>query len=880
MSTVPGTETREMILPPGTYCYVQAINTGKVTTRTGPTAFTLTQQDQLVGYDQSTDSFSKVDQTRAIRQNAKASEGDYLVLENPAQNSESPKEGSNSDSQPPLQHGRRINIPGPINFALWPGQRTSLIRGHQLRLNQYLIVRVYNSELAIENWAKGFVAVTKNLDPSKTDPKAEAAKAEAAKLADAAKADATKKSILNTNPSELNLSNGSVLIIKGTDVSFYIPPTGVEVVPDNEDGTKTYVRNAVTLERLEYCILVDENGNKRYAQGPAVIFPEPTERFMEDNNEAGEKTRKFKAIELNSIQGIHVKVIAPYEDDDGVNHEIGEELFLTGANSAIYYPRPEHSIIRYGNQMKHFATAVPAGEGRYVMNRKSGEIKTSAGPAMLLPNPIDEVIVRRILSTKEVTLWYPRNQEALAYNQQLAAATSVAGTSNSNFVDDTAYRSRGMSTPSESMAFAAMPMAAMAPAESASSRVASDAFNRGTNYNKPRTLTLDGKFDGVPQISIWTGYAVMVVNKRGGRRVVQGPANVLLDYDETLERFALSTGKPKVTDRLHEDVYLGVLNNKVSDIVEVETSDHVRCSIKISLVVNFEGAPEKWFSVDNYVKLLCDHVRSVLKGAVQQIKIENFYNNSVATVRDIVLGKIGENKAARPGMSFSENGMIVRDVEVLEVILPDSNIAQMLKNAQQDVIKTNLEITTAQRTLESTKTREDIARKLKTAQHETTLHSHALELQRIEEKLQAELADIDAEIKIQAQKLKEAEAKDLIEDAQHNNKLARELAEANQEAEIEKETQNRKLELMNAEAESVIKRMASISPGLTEALIVLGREKTLVDIAQATSIQSMLGGNSAVDALTRVLNNTPLGSKLATVLSSVNKTDSAHVNTR
>lgn len=54
------------------------------------------------------------------------------------------------------------------------------------------------------------------------------------------------------------------------------------------------MRNAVTLERLEYCILLDEDGNKRFIEGPDVVFPEPTERFVEKNG-----FRKFKAIELN-----------------------------------------------------------------------------------------------------------------------------------------------------------------------------------------------------------------------------------------------------------------------------------------------------------------------------------------------------------------------------------------------------------------------------------------------------------------------------------------------------------------------------------------------------------------------------------------------------
>ena len=45
-------------------------------------------------------------------------------------------------------------------------------------------------------------------------------------------------------------------VIKGTEVSFYIPPTGIEVIPLDRNS---YVREAVTLERLEYCILKKEN---------------------------------------------------------------------------------------------------------------------------------------------------------------------------------------------------------------------------------------------------------------------------------------------------------------------------------------------------------------------------------------------------------------------------------------------------------------------------------------------------------------------------------------------------------------------------------------------------------------------------------------------
>ena len=64
-------------------------------------------------------------------------------------------------------------------------------------------------------------------------------------------------------------------------------------------------------------------------------------------------TRKFRAIELNEISGIYVKVIASYEED-GKKYKVGDELFITGKEQMIYYPRAEHSIIKYGDQDIHY----------------------------------------------------------------------------------------------------------------------------------------------------------------------------------------------------------------------------------------------------------------------------------------------------------------------------------------------------------------------------------------------------------------------------------------------------------------------------------------------------------------------------------------------
>jgi major vault protein len=185
------------------------------------------------------------------------------------------------------------------------------------------------------------------------------------------------------------------------------------------DENGSLVREAVTLGRLEYCLLYDEDGNKRYEQGPKVVFPRPTEVFANRELKDKEKTRKFKAIELNENSGIYVKIIAEYEEA-GVQHKVGDELFITGKEQMIYFPREEHAIVKYDNSEVHYGIAIPAGEARYVLDRNRGAIRLVKGPVNFLPDPRTEVIVRRTLDFKICGMLYPGNQAALEHNANLS----------------------------------------------------------------------------------------------------------------------------------------------------------------------------------------------------------------------------------------------------------------------------------------------------------------------------------------------------------------------------------------------------------------------------------------------------------------------------
>jgi major vault protein len=832
---------RDLVLAPSEYAYMQDVTKGIVKTYTGPTVINPTAQERPVLFNEASKRFEPCSLEQAVQQAPIAPEGFYLILKNPSAKNDHPIAGGVYPS-PDLDIGRKINITGPCAFALWPGQIVQRVQGHHLRSNQYLLVRIYNEDEARKNWGKAVIK------PASAEPAAP-------------DASATAPQSISRTPADLTV--GKLLIIKGTDVSFYIPPTGVGVVPD-ENGQ--YVRDALTLERLEYCILVDQNGKKRYERGPQVVFPEPTETFIQRENH-----RKFRALELNEIQGLHVKVIAPYSEN-GRSYREGDEIFITGRETAIYFPREEHSLVRYDGKDKHFAVAVPAGEARYVMNRKTGEIRMAQGPAMLLPNPTDEIIVRRVLSDRECQTWYPGNEEALVYNRSLRSVAAAAPTTRAGVVSEGDFQ-RAQAPSGRQRGGAAAPVpASQAVAMDASSvsrdsnAMAGDVVERMSTYNAPRTIVFNTKYEGVPSLNVWVGYAVMVVDKKGNRRVEQGPKNLLLQYDETLEIVELSTGKPKSTEKLLRTCFLRVLNNKVSDICEVETSDHVRVKLEYSMRVNFIGEPNKWFEVENYVKFLCDHVRSVLKGAIKKHSVETFYAASVDILREVILGKApGDDKAARAGMRFDENGMHVTDVEVLGVLIDDAKISALLNQAQHEAVESNITLLRAHRGLDVTRKQEDINRQAAEARALTFKRVAELEVDDIASKLRVVLAAIESEQKQHEDRQKAAVAKASALDVEHQAALAREKSAAGVKAEIARVDQTMRLEALRAEADAVISRFQAAQGGFSEALLALSNHDTLVKVAEAMSVQQFVGGKSLTDVIDKVFAGTPLAGLLERV---------------
>ncbi len=813
---------RDLVLAPNEFAFISDETKGNINVYVGPHKTSLANTDQPVVFDPGTKRFDRCSLEQATRTLSIAPEGWYVVLKNPARDKSHPRTGA-LNNLPELDTGRKVNVPGPVSFALWPGQMARVLQGHHLRSNQYLLVRVYDEEAAKANWKNAVIK------PQTAAPEGapEAAAAEGAGL----------------DPERLlpELTMGKQLIIRGTDVAFYIPPTGVEVAAD---AGGAHVREAATLERLEYCILLGEDGNKRYIQGPAVVFPRPTETFIERQG-----SRKFRAIELNENSGIYLKVIAPYVDEaTGRAYKVGDEIFLTGREQMIYFPRPEHALVRYGEQEIHYAVAIPAGEARYVLDRLAGQIRLQRGPCMFLPDPRREVIVRRVLDRRQVELWFPGNADAAAHNQALGE------------LERKKRDEQGGAAPS---AAAAAPATAAAPApKRAREGFAGDDFRRGVNFTQPRTIVLDTRFEGAVAISVWTGYAVLVVGKSGERKVIVGPSTYLLEYDETLQTLKLSTGVPKSDAAPYRTVYLRVLNNKVSDEVEAETRDLCRVRLRLSYRVNFEGEAERWFDVENYVKFFTEHLRSLLRHAIKQYGVEAFYASAVTVVRDVVLGAQND-EGRRAGRLFAENGLRVYDVEVLDVSLGDDTIAGLLVEAQHAAVRQALELAAGQRRLEAARQTELVRQQVQELEASTRQKSLALGVLDVARSLELELAKAGAEAEARGRR-REAELADQAAlGALHRADLERRKSDHELAIEVEGRQLEQRLRQLGADVQATVDKARAVSPDLVAAMQAFGDRALAERMAQSMAPLAILGGESVADVLARLLQGTPLARLLA-----------------
>jgi major vault protein len=130
------TNQKDLVLSINEYAYVLDETKGHVSCLVGPTKMSLSQSDKLVNFNSTTKAFEPCSYNAAKHLFVTAPENWYVILKNPVENNKHPMVGTSNTLPDNIHIGEKINIRGPVSFALYPGQMAKVVRGHALRSNQ------------------------------------------------------------------------------------------------------------------------------------------------------------------------------------------------------------------------------------------------------------------------------------------------------------------------------------------------------------------------------------------------------------------------------------------------------------------------------------------------------------------------------------------------------------------------------------------------------------------------------------------------------------------------------------------------------------------------------------------------------------------------
>jgi major vault protein len=869
-------------------------SSGEVITHIGPTEFTPSANDRVVrsngkgGFEQPP--------TMEARPFIVARDGEYVLLANPVRG-DSPEDYPNGSFVPgankekDLVLGSTKIIPGPCGFPLWPGQSAEVRQAHKLGANHYLLVEVVGP----------------------LDEKARYAKLvrESAGLSSAVIDSGESTTPAGPTPQQLagsasQLQLGQRIVIQGRHTQLFIPPTGIEIVPPADDietksagdgadnlsasatqeytkllsavkegltakqfsvlkneirhrndlnsaekaviltgmdeafderqsgqgkkreresrGSRTqspadpYARRAVVLGPKEFCFLFDADGHARIVRGPARVFPGPYDTFLQ----RGSRKRSYDAYELAEHQSLWLRIISPIPRGQLEKYlptsveltrdiyEPGHEFIVKGLPT-VFFPFIEAEVLN------------PHTRDPHIGNDHENAIINSVGI----------------------------EQKSGIYVRDLRSGVVKMVRGETSYLVDPRFEDR-------------VPR-----------RIPKDLWNLWVGHAEAHKATTE-KEVSTPwalSISIPNNEAVCVTS-RYGRRVEIGPKVILLEYEEHLTPLRLSKGPSKDGHTLVTSAFLRAKGARVADTFEVESSDFIKLRVKLGFAGHFEAnnedEKEKWFHVEDPVKLLADTVRARMREAASVEPAAKLLKQMPQLVRSVLLT---EGKALR----FEENNMVIENIDVLSVNIIDAGLSGLFTTAHLEAVKAQLK-------------EEEANRKLAAIQHQDSLDAKEVLIRNEAAKRLAQLRMVEADSTHKAElnviQLKTEREKFVKE---HERKLAQdtlglELEQSKQRAEsaslvklLDAESQSKaksqlfavdekhkeflakvEKELARGLAEADAVKLQAIQRELVGALQSASDSEVLKAAAQNMNLVSLLGGKSPAELLGQLVKGTPL----------------------
>lgn len=908
------------------FLWVQDDDKGEVVLHVGPTMVSPTAADRIV-VDDNNGRFREDVSGRPQRM-VEVDDNQYAVLENPLLEAD---QGPNGRFKPgrnesrPLKNGTRKMIPGPCSFWLRPGQRCEVRDAHELGSSQYLVVKVYgevDDEAPYYNITAKSAAIRETTDDT----------------------DAEQLSDVDIG---IELTRGQLIVIRGLDTQFYIPPTGLDIVPDtsiDSDGTRLdaraaaamlaqvetiasptpepvpdfasnlmnaaeeaieededddeyyrevqkraprsrnrnkkskgampppppqqqrrmppppvpqaggaslladagpsssmilgniaqipalrqavekearkarLVRDAVVLGEKEYCVIINADGKRQIKVGPARVFPGPYDQFQYE----GSANRVYEAYELLPQRALWVRFIAPMPRTQLSKHlprnikleedqyEPGDELLITGVNT-FFFPFNEIEILSPSNGQPIFG------------------------------NDHSKVFIEAI----------GIDQKSGIYCSDLATGEVKLVRGKCSYLVD----------PRKEVHIAR--------------RVPPEDWNNWIAFGEKHKMARE-------PINTWWALSIIVppntaclATSANSQRVIEGPCVTLLEYEERLVPLQLSTGVPKNEDNALETCFLRVVGNRVSDAITVETADFVEVRVRVSYGVTFQREKKNlWFGTENYVQVMCEHLRSLVRNVCRGQSLIDLWPKLPALIRDTILGKKdGDN--ARPGRSFEEYGFVVTEVEVLSSQIQDENIGDLMRQMQNESVALQIGDRQANEKYESANKRSELdvkAHELKLGAEKRNAEFQGLVAQleqnlrlgtlRRQEELEHEKVTLTAKRNLDATKSQnEQDQLSLAATVERLQKETSARVEANrlkhlEEIEYQSALSQIEMALTKASADATVAEREAIQAGLVEAMTGLGDKIMLGEAAKNMNLVSLFQGKDVGTILTEILGGT------------------------
>uniref|UniRef100_A0A1X7VEE6 Major vault protein n=1 Tax=Amphimedon queenslandica TaxID=400682 RepID=A0A1X7VEE6_AMPQE len=174
-------------------------------------------------------------------------------------------------------------------------------------------------------------------------------------------------------------------------------------------------------------------------------------------------------------------------------------------------------------------------------------------------------------------------------------------------------------------------------------------------------------------------------------RVVFGPDLVVLDPHENFNVLSLSAGKPKKENAL-KTICLMLGPDFISDHITVETSDHARLKIAVSMNNEFRverGNPESeamLFSVPDFIGFACREVVSKVRGKVASIPFEQFHKHSADIITAAVFGKNADGEVNKE-VIFTANNLVITNIDIQSIEPIDYHMRDSLSKSVQMTIE-------------------------------------------------------------------------------------------------------------------------------------------------------------------------------------------------